>query len=179
MGDWKRPLSSAEQATVDAARTGGALRYEGTVVPHRSCGIALAETFGRATAPYQALRRGGITGHGQCGTAVAGRLVLGELLGDPDPAGPATPRLRSAVTEFVSRWGARTGACDGASCNALVADFSTFKSPERAAFCTHLAAESAGLVAETLLRNGVAVEVVPVEESDSADRAQGTAEDTR
>ena len=41
------------------------------------------------------------------------------------------------------------------------------------------AAESAGLVAETLVRNGVAVEVVPVGESEGPDRTQGTAEDTR
>ena len=33
--------------------------YEGQKTPHRSCGIALAETFNVPTAPYQSLRRGG------------------------------------------------------------------------------------------------------------------------
>ena len=160
MGDWQRELTPAEHAAVAAARRGGFLRYEGRVVPHRSCGIALAETFGRPTAPYQALRRGGITGHGECGTAVAGRLILGELLGDPDPAGATTPQLRVAMTELVQRWEARTGACSGASCNALVASFTEFRGPERAAFCSGLAAETCALVAETLLRNGIPVQVV-------------------
>ena len=34
--------------------------------------------------------------------------------------------------------------------------------PGRASFCTRLAAETAALVAEVLLRNGVAVEVAPL-----------------
>ena len=165
MGDWNRPLTDRERATVEAARLGGRLRYEGTILPHRSCGIALAETFGRATEPYQALRRGGITGQGECGTAVAGRMVLGEVLGDPDPGGATTPRLRVAMAELVARWGPRTGASCGASCNAMVEPFSDFRGVERKQFCTGLAAETAALVAETLLRNGVAVEVVSVEVS--------------
>ena len=53
-------------------------------VPHRSCGIALAETFNLATTPYQCLRNGGITGKGECGAIKAGELILGEYLGDPD-----------------------------------------------------------------------------------------------
>jgi hypothetical protein len=31
---------------------------------------------------------------------VAGRLVLGELLGDPDPTGPVTSALRAALVDY-------------------------------------------------------------------------------
>ena len=41
-------------------------------------GICLAETFNLPTAPYQALRRGGITGEGECGAIKAGELILGQ-----------------------------------------------------------------------------------------------------
>ena len=71
--------------------------YDGVETPHRSCGIALAETFDRPTAAYQSLRRGGITGKGRCGAVVAGQLLLGELLGDPDPVGKVTPALKQAM----------------------------------------------------------------------------------
>jgi len=162
MGDWTRPLTPDEQRIIAAARDGARLRYEGTVVPHRSCGIALAETFGRATAPYQSLRRGGLTGHGECGTAVATRLIAGELLGDPDPAGPATPVLRVVARELHERWGQRVGTGGTVVCNALVDRFPDFRGPARKQFCTQLAAESAALLAEVLLRNGVVVEVEPL-----------------
>ena len=164
-GRWDRSLRPEELATVEAARRGAALRYEGRVVLHRSCGIAIAETFGRATAPYQALRRGGLTGHGECGTRLGGRLVLGELLGDPDPGGPARPLLREAVAFYDARWAARCGVGSNpgdAVCNALVAGFSDFKGPARARFCEGLAAQTAALLAETLLRAGVDVEPLPV-----------------
>ena len=163
MGDWTRPLTDREQARIEAARRGARLRYEGVVVPHRSCGIALAETFGRSTAPYQSLRRGGLTGHGECGTLVATRLIAGELLGDPDPGGPATPILRTVARELQERWGAWTGAGSTVVCNALVVRFDDFRGPERARFCTALAAESAALLTEVLLRNGVDVEVVALD----------------
>ena len=73
------------------------------MTPHRSCGIALAATFGRPTAPYQSLRRGGITGDGPCGAIVAGQLLLGELFGDPDPTGPVTATLREAMGALPGR----------------------------------------------------------------------------
>ena len=82
-----RPLTAGEQGYVAAARTRAFVLYEGVQVRHRSCGIALAETFGLPTPAYQALRRGGITGAGTCGALRAGEQVLGELLGDPDPTG--------------------------------------------------------------------------------------------
>src|SRR5258708_17312640 len=92
-----RALTPDEAAYVAAARDKAFVLYEGVRVPHRSCGIAIAETFDLPTRPYQALRRGGITGKGSCGAIRAGEHVLGELLGDPDPAGAATPALRTAI----------------------------------------------------------------------------------
>jgi len=151
---------------VAAARAKAHLLYEGVVVPHRSCGIALAETFGRPTAAYQSLRRGGITGRGECGAIVAGRLLLGEILGDPDPTGPVTPALRQAMERYEERWQARVdrGAAPGKDivCNTLTGVFPIFQSPERHAFCTALATEVATAVAEVLAEAGVRVPIIPV-----------------
>ena len=58
----ERALTAEEQAYVAAARAKADVLYAGVATPHRSCGIALAETFGLPTPAYQALRRGGITG---------------------------------------------------------------------------------------------------------------------
>ena len=140
MGDWDRALTTIEQETIAAAREACRLRYEGVVVPHRSCGIALAETFGRPTPAYQSLRRGGLTGKGECGTAVAGRLLLGEILGDPDPGGAVTPLLRAATLEYEARWGERAGVSGDRVCDALVAPFPDFMGAPRARMCTALAA---------------------------------------
>jgi hypothetical protein len=158
VGDWERALTDDEQAAVVRARETAFLLYEGRVVPHRSCGIALAETFGRPTSAYQALRRGGITGCGECGVVVGARLVLGEVFGDPDPAGPVTGALRTAMEEFEARWVSRVDrrAAPGESivCNTLTAQFPEFRSPERHGFCTSLATEVATLLAEVIVRNG-------------------------
>src|SRR5262245_2857150 len=99
-----RALLPDETAYVNAARDKAFILYEGVRTPHRSCGIALAETFGLATPAYQSLRRGGITGQGACGAIRAGEQVLGELLGDPDPTGAVTPALRAAVTWYQAAW---------------------------------------------------------------------------
>src|SRR5512146_1628055 len=99
-----RPLTDDERAYVDAARRVAFTLYEGVRTPHRSCGIALAETFGLGTRPYQALRRGGITGEGECGAIRAGEQVLGELLGDPSPTGAVTDVLRDAVVWYQDAW---------------------------------------------------------------------------
>src|SRR6187401_1398647 len=96
----ERALTADEAAYVAAARDTAFVLYEGTRTPHRSCGIALAETFGLPTPAYQALRRGGITGKGTCGAIRAGEQVLGELLGDPSPTGGVTPELRSAESWY-------------------------------------------------------------------------------
>src|SRR5512142_2850409 len=106
--------------------------YEGKRVAHRSCGIAIAATFDRATPAYQALRRGGLTGEGTCGAIVAGQLVLGELLGDPDPTAPATPQLKAAMARYRAEVARRLGGGTHAPvCNDLVAPFPRFEGPER------------------------------------------------
>ena len=162
-----RPLSEAEQAIVDAARRKAFVLYEGKQVPHRSCGIALAETFGLPTRPYQALRKGGITGEGDCGAIRAGELVLGELLGDPDPAGPVTPHLRAAVTWYqrAARDRIDRGSSPDIVCNNLTRQFGEFAGARRLEFCTSIAAEVAALTAEALIRfgDGTPPVIAPIE----------------
>lgn len=146
---WRQLVAAAESTAFRL--------YDGVETPHRSCGIAIAETFQRATPAYQALRRGGITGEGQCGAIKAGELVLGELLGDPDPTGAVTDRLRAAMVRYQSLWKERvdTGQATGIICNDLTGQFADFRSPERHQFCTRLAATVAGCVAEALAEQGV------------------------
>lgn len=163
----ERELTPDEAAYVAAARAKAFVLYEGVQVPHRSCGIALAETFGLPTRPYQALRRGGITGKGACGAIRAGEHVLGELLGDPDPTGGVTPALRAAITWYDDAWRARVvpGQPD-IVCDHLVRPHGDFLGPARKAFCTHLAADVAALTAEALCRFAAArppITPVPLE----------------
>jgi len=149
----ERPLSPDEATYIAAARDKAFILYEGVRTPHRSCGIAIAETFSLATPPYQALRRGGITGKGSCGAIRAGEQVLGELLGDPDPTGAVTPELRAAIAWFQDAWLARLRANNpDIVCDHLVRPHGDFASPARKAFCTNLAAEVAALAAEALCR---------------------------
>lgn len=156
MSESTRPLTAEEIAYVDAARATAFTLYEGVKVPHRSCGIAIAETFGLATPAYQALRRGGITGAGTCGALRAGEQVLGELLGDPDPGGAVTDALRAAITWYQEAAPARIdrGASPDTVCNHLVRPLGDFLGPRRKAFCTSLAAEVAALTAEAMCRFG-------------------------
>jgi len=153
-----RPLASDEAAYVEAARATAFTLYQGVRVAHRSCGIAIAETFGLATPAYQSLRRGGITGAGTCGALRAGEQVLGELLGDPDPSGPVTPALREAVRWYQATAPARLerGDAPDTICNSLVRPLGDFMGPRRKAFCTSLAATVAALTAEALCRFGSA-----------------------
>jgi hypothetical protein len=148
-----RPLTAAEAAYIAAARDTAFVLYEGVRVPHRSCGIAIAETFALPTRPYQALRRGGITGKGACGAIRAGEHVLGELLGDPDPTGAVTSELRAAVAWFQDAWLARLrGGEPDIVCDHLVRPLGEFTGAARKAFCTNLAADVAALTAEALCR---------------------------
>ena len=148
-----RPLSAEEQAYVAAARDKAFVLYEGVRTPHRSCGIAIAETFSLPTKPYQALRRGGITGKGACGAIRAGEHILGELLGDPDPTGVVTPELRAAISWFQDAWLARIrGGEPDIVCDHLVRPHGDFAGSARKAFCTNLAADVAALTAEALCR---------------------------
>ena len=145
--------------------------YEGKQVPHRSCGICLAETFNLPTAPYQALRRGGITGEGQCGAIKAGELILGQYFGDPDPTGMVTPKLREAILYYREQWQKRVPLgvggkrnADGSVdivCNHLTAPHGEFMGPQRHQFCTNIAATVAEVVAETLLKFGAKFEIRP------------------
>jgi hypothetical protein len=153
----ERELTPDEVTYVTAARDKAFVLYEGVRTPHRSCGIALAETFGLPTRPYQALRRGGITGTGACGAIRAGEQVLGELLGDPDPAGQVTPALRAAVVWYQDAWRHRLFTSSQPSapdiiCDHLVRQHGDFAGPARKAFCTNLAADVAALTAEALCR---------------------------
>jgi hypothetical protein len=153
MAESTRELTPEEQAYITAARAKAHTLYEGVKVAHRSCGIALAETFGLPSRPYQALRRGGITGKGDCGAIRAGEQVLGELLGDPDPGGAVTTALREAVTWYQQAWLERIrGGNPDIVCNDLVRPHGDFMGPARKHFCTNLAADVAALTAEALCR---------------------------
>jgi hypothetical protein len=151
----ERTLTPDEAAYVSAARDKAFVLYEGVRTPHRSCGIALAETFGLPTPAYQSLRRGGITGKGTCGAIRAGEQVLGELLGDPSPTGAVTAELRAAVSWYQEAWRVRMFASETAPdvvCDTLVRPHGDFMGPSRKAFCTNLAADVAALTAEALCR---------------------------
>jgi len=151
---------------VAALREKARVLYEGKVTPHRSCGIALAEAFDTGTRPYQALRRGGLTGEGQCGAIVAGQLLLGELLGDPDPTGPPRAELRDAMASYRAEVARRvnTGGAATQICNDLVSRFPVFQSEGRALFCTDLVATVAEIVAELALAHGAALRPTPIED---------------
>jgi hypothetical protein len=159
-----RELTDAERELVRRAREHAFILYEGRQVAHRSCGIALAETFGLPPRPYQSLRRGGITGEGQCGAIKAGELILGELLGDPDPTGKVTDALRAATVWYQRQWHARVdrGGAPDIVCNTLTRRFADFTGRERQAFCTNIAAEVAAITAEALVRFGVRFDVPPL-----------------
>ena len=146
-------LTADDAAYIAAARDKAFVLYEGVRTPHRSCGIAIAETFSLPSRPYQALRRGGITGKGACGAIRAGEHVLGELLGDPDPTGAVTPVLREAISWFQDAWLARIrGGNPDIICDHLVRPHGEFTGAARKAFCTNIAADVAALTAEALCR---------------------------
>jgi hypothetical protein len=138
--------------------------YEGREVAHRSCGIALAEAFNLPTRPYQALRRGGISGEGFCGAVVAGQLILGEYLGYPDPTAPVSLQLREAMALYDREVGRRLdrGGSPTLVCNDLVKRFPMFHSDERVDFCTAIVAVVAEVVAQVLIHYGVQIEATPI-----------------
>ncbi len=136
------------------------LLYDGVHVAHRSCGVAIAETFDRDGRPYVGLRKGGLTGTGPCGAILAGKLVLGEILGDPDPHAKATPALIAAANRFDALLAERMGLTAGASvpiCAQLTAPLGEFAGPRRHGFCRDLAADVAEIVARVLTEQGVSI----------------------
>ncbi len=144
--------------------------YEGERTAHRSCGIALAEAFDRPTAPYQSLRRGGITGQGTCGAVVAGQLLLGEFLGDPNPTGAVTPALRAAMQRYLARVEAELdrGPSPTLICNDMTAAHGEFMGPARHRFCTEVVAQVAQLVDETLREHAIEHRATPVQLDDGS-----------
>ncbi len=139
--------------------------YEGKLTPHRSCGICLAETFNLPTRPYQSLRKGGITGKGECGAIKAGELIIGEYLGDPDPTGMVTDTLRTAANRYRELWQARLnlGKSPDHICENLTGQFAEFASAERLNFCTNLAADVAAIIAQVLTEAGVEFEIKDIQ----------------
>jgi hypothetical protein len=133
--------------------------YDGKEVRHRSCGVAIAETLGHEPRPYVGLRKGGLTGEGTCGAIHAGVLLLGEVFGAEDPASPATPELIAAVQRYRELWQQRVDRGRSAKiiCNDLTGQFERFDSPERHGFCTSIAEQVAGCVAQTIVELGGAV----------------------
>lgn len=138
--------------------------YEGKTTPHRSCGIALAEAFDRPSTAYQSLRRGGITGQGTCGAVVAGQLLLGEFLGDPDPTGKVTPQLRAGMLRYLDRVEHELDRGTSATliCNDMTAPHGEFLGEARHHFCTHVVAQVAQLIDETLREQGVVHDPKPI-----------------
>lgn len=141
---------SGRDEYVNAARAYAERLYLGEEVAHRSCGIALALTFGLDHRAYQSLRKGGLLGLGPCGALQAGVLVLGEILGDPDPAGPPTAELREAVRRYREQVATEVGGGFDDSCNARTSAFPDFTSRARLLSCTRLAGAAAAGVAGVL-----------------------------
>ena len=153
-----------EQEIVAALREKARRLYQGDGVPPRSSGVALAEAFDRDHRPYQGLRRGGVTGDGECGAVVAGRLLLGEMFGYPDPTAPVSLALREAMNLYRAAIVKRLEAGGAGSfvCNDLVRRFSVHHSEERIAFCSDIVGTVAEIVAEIALQLGATLEPTPI-----------------
>ncbi len=161
----EKPLTDEQRRLIRSAREKAHVLYEGKLTPHRSCGVCLAETFGLPWRPYQALRRGGITGEGACGAIRAGEMILGELLGPDRPEDPVSEEFKEAIGYYQARWKRRQAEAGWKDviCNTLTAPFPDFRSEDRVCFCTDMAADAAEYVAETLTRIGYRFEIVPLE----------------
>lgn len=149
-----RELGREEKELIDNARKRAFELYRGVLVPHHSCGAALAVTFGVSARPYQSLRKGGISGQRFCGSIRAGELLLGELLGDEDPTGAVTDALRNAMLWYQEQIPARfdRGQSLDYVCNNLTAPLGDFMGDARKGFCTSLTSEVAALTVEAILR---------------------------
>jgi hypothetical protein len=153
-----------DDALVAEIREKARILYEGKLVPHRSCGMAIAETFDREPLPYHALRRGGLTGAGTCGAVLAGQLVLGELLAEPGSTAPASPRLLEAMKRYQAEVALRVAPGPGGTliCNDLTSPFPDFMGEPRKALCTGLSATVAEIVARIVVELGGPLQVTPI-----------------
>lgn len=135
--------------------------YEGKECPQHSCGICLAMTFGCNPNAYKSLRKGGITGEGECGALKAGEMILGEYLGDPSPAGPITENLQAAVAEYRKAVREKIAPAGGAysSCSSLTGKFADSTGKERKEFCAGLVTATAEILAGILAKYGVRYEL--------------------
>ncbi len=125
--------------------------YEGKEVPHHSCGICIACTFGLKPSAYQSLRKGGITGCGECGAIKGGEMVLGEYLGDPNPTGAVTDALRSGIEHYRQLLAeAKLTPLTAITCNHLVRHYPDFMGDERKAFCADLVVQITEFVQQVL-----------------------------
>lgn len=160
-------MTSEQLEQVEAARAKAEVLYIGEVTGHRSCGVAVAETFGCNPKPYATLRRGGLTGEHTCGAVRAGEMVLSEIFAPEDPAAPLPEALKAAIIEFRELCHSRlaSGLTGIFICNELVAPYGDFQQPERKAYCTSIAATVAATVAEVAIRNGYDVRVSPLPEA--------------
>ena len=163
-------LGPNERDLIAQARKKAEILYEGKITPHRSCGVCLAETFGLEWRPYQALRRGGVTGEGVCGAIRAGEMILGDLLGPDRPEGDTTEAMKAAILFYQKRWKEIQGESGWGDtiCNTLTSPFADFQSTERKDFCTNMAVVAAELVAETLVRVDYSFEIEPFKAERSA-----------
>lgn len=154
------------QAVIEDARAVAGALYGGEIVAHRSCGVAVAETFGCNIRPYSILRRGGLDGEQTCGAIRAGEMVLAELLGTDDPTAPVSDDLKAAIEQYRALCQARleSGESGLYICNELTGVFSDFQVPPRKKFCTTMAAEVAAIVAEVASGLGTTPAVVPLPE---------------
>jgi hypothetical protein len=167
-GTEERALTDRDKEVIGAARAKAEALYRGEVVPHHSCGAALAVTFNLSARPYQALRRGGITGERFCGSIRAGELVLGEILGDESPTGAVTDELRAAMAWYQAQIPSRFPRPDADyGCSSMTRPLGEFMGDARKDFCTSLTAEVAALTAEALLRFGPdrAINITAIDES--------------
>lgn len=157
-------MTSEQREIVEAARRVAECLYRGERVEHRSCGVAVAETFGLNPMPYLVLRRGGLTGEQDCGAVRAGEMALAELIANGQYLGQTPEPLQAAIHDYRAVVRERIGRRPDESliCNSLLEPFGDMASPARWSHCTSLAAEVAALVAEIALRYGADVRVTDI-----------------
>ena len=130
--------------------------YDGSRTAHRSCGVALAEAFDRSPLAYQSLRRGGLTGQGPCGAILAGRMLLGEFLGDHRPGAGVSEQLAAGIRHYDQRVAGEldVGPAADLRCQSMTKPHGDFHGAARHQFCTQVVGQVAQLVDEILREHG-------------------------